>query len=178
MAPNPNLNSGPDRASSRWRERLPSAAFWLQSAACAVVGWTLWHGGLSNPAAGASDGAATSPTQAANPAAYLYACVKHCAMDWQRSRRRQSRREVAAARPEADSLFAGPLEQDDRRAAITAALRTLPENQREVLVMKIWGGLSFPQIALVLRVSANTAASRYRYALAKLREQLAEESIS
>jgi|HubBroStandDraft_4_1064222.scaffolds.fasta_scaffold14542_2 murein DD-endopeptidase MepM/ murein hydrolase activator NlpD len=69
MAPNPNLNSGPDRASSRWRERLPSAAFWLQSAACAVVGWTLWHGGLSNPAAGASDGAATSPTQAANPAA-------------------------------------------------------------------------------------------------------------
>jgi murein DD-endopeptidase MepM/ murein hydrolase activator NlpD len=69
MAPNPNLNSGPDRASSRWRERLPSAAFWLQSAACAVVGWTLWHGGLSNPAAGASDGAATPPTQAANPAA-------------------------------------------------------------------------------------------------------------
>jgi murein DD-endopeptidase MepM/ murein hydrolase activator NlpD len=69
MAPNPNLNSGPDRASSRWRERLPSAAFWLQSAACAVVGWTLWHGGLSTPAAGASDGAATPPTQAANPTA-------------------------------------------------------------------------------------------------------------
>lgn len=69
MAPNPKLNSGPDRASSRWRERLPSAAFWLQSAACAVVGWTLWHGGLSTPAAGASDGAATPPTQAANPTA-------------------------------------------------------------------------------------------------------------
>ena len=50
-------------------------------------------------------------------------------------------------------------------------------DQREVLVMKIWGGLSFPQIAAVLRISANTAASRYRYALAKLREPLAEESI-
>jgi RNA polymerase sigma-70 factor (ECF subfamily) len=119
-----------------------------------------------------------SRQQAANPAAYLYACVKHCALDWQRSRRRQSRRDEAAARPEAESWFAGPLEQEERRAAITAALRTLPENQREVLVMKIWGGLSFPQIAEVLRVSANTAASRYRYALAKLREQLAEESIS
>ena len=33
------------------------------------------------------------------------------------------------------------------------------------------------QIADALRISANTAASRYRYALAKLREQLAEESI-
>ena len=43
--------------------------------------------------------------------------------------------------------------------------------------MKIWGGLSFPQIAAALRISANTAKSRYRYALAKLREQLAEEPI-
>jgi RNA polymerase sigma factor (sigma-70 family) len=85
--------------------------------------------------------------------------------------------EEAAARPEADLLFAGSLEQDERRAAIDAALHKLPENQREVLVMKIWGGLSFPQIAEVLRISANTAASRYRYALAKLREQLAEETI-
>jgi RNA polymerase sigma-70 factor (ECF subfamily) len=59
-----------------------------------------------------------------------------------------------------------------------AALSGLPANQREVLVMKIWGGLSFPQIALVLRISANTAASRYRYAIAKLRSQLAEEPIT
>ncbi len=43
--------------------------------------------------------------------------------------------------------------------------------------MKIWGGLSFPQIAEALRISSNTAASRYRYALARLREQLAEEHI-
>jgi RNA polymerase sigma-70 factor, ECF subfamily len=113
----------------------------------------------------------------AEPAAYLYASVKHCALDWQRGRKRQSKREEAAARPEGEPLFAGPLEQEERRAAIAAALVNLPENQREVLVMKIWGGLSFPQIALALRISANTVASRYRYALAKLREQLAEEPI-
>jgi hypothetical protein len=65
----PNLNSRPDNASSSWRERLPSAAFWLQSAACAVVGWTLWHGGAGTPVATAGDGAATPLTQAANPAA-------------------------------------------------------------------------------------------------------------
>jgi RNA polymerase sigma-70 factor, ECF subfamily len=111
------------------------------------------------------------------PVAYLYASVKHCALDWQRGRKRQAGREEVAARPEAETLFAGPLEEAERRAAIAAALTTLPENQREVLVMKIWGGLSFPQIAEALRISANTAASRYRYALSKLREQLAEEPI-
>jgi len=46
-----------------------------------------------------------------------------------------------------------------------------------VLVMKIWGGLTFPQIAAALESSVNTVASRYRYALARLREQLAEEPI-
>src|SRR6266852_2130213 len=63
-----------------------------------------------------------SRQRATDPAAYLYACVKHCALDWQRSRTRQARREVALARPEADRLFAGPLEQDERRAAIDAAV--------------------------------------------------------
>ena len=111
------------------------------------------------------------------PTAYLYACVRHCALDQQRTVVRQARREQRAARPEAETLFDGPLEQDERRAAVEAALLGLPETQREVLVMKIWGGLSFPQIAAVLDTSANTAASRYRYALAKLREQLVEEPI-
>jgi RNA polymerase sigma factor (sigma-70 family) len=109
------------------------------------------------------------------PAAYLFACVKHCALDWQRSRRRQERREAQAARPEADALFVRGIEQGERQAAIEAALRDLPAEQAEVLVMRIWGGLSFPQIAAALAIPTNTAASRYRYALARLREALAEE---
>ncbi len=115
--------------------------------------------------------------KAVDPAAYLFACVKHCALDRQRSRARRSRREEVAARPEAETLFTGPLEQDERRAAIDTALRTLTDNQREVVVMKIWGGLTFPQIAFALGIPANTVASRYRYALARLRGQLAEESV-
>jgi RNA polymerase sigma-70 factor, ECF subfamily len=114
---------------------------------------------------------------AKDPAAYLYGCVRHRALDWRRGRKRRSRREEAATRPEAQTLFAGPLEHDERRAAIAAALGDLPENQREVLVMKIWGRLSFPQIAQALGISPNTAASRYRYALAKLRELLVEEPV-
>jgi len=113
----------------------------------------------------------------AQPVAYLYASVKCCALDWQRGRNRQIRRDQVAARPEGERWFAGALEQDERRAAIETALAHLPDNQREVLVLKIWGGLSFPQIAVALKIPANSAASRYRYALARLREQLAEESI-
>jgi RNA polymerase sigma-70 factor (ECF subfamily) len=113
----------------------------------------------------------------ADPAAFLFACVRNCALDWQRERSRQTRREEAVARPEEEPLFADSLEHDERQSAIAAALRRLPDNQRDVLVMKIWGGLSFPQIAEALQISANTAASRYRYALDKLRQQLAEEPI-
>ncbi len=118
--------------------------------------------------------------RAVDPTAYLYTCVKRSALEWLRSRRRRAQREEAVARPEVapgESLFVSPLEQDERRAIVEAALRRLPEAQREVLVLKIWGELSFPQIAAALGISANTAASRYRYALAKLREQLAEEPI-
>jgi RNA polymerase sigma-70 factor (ECF subfamily) len=103
-------------------------------------------------------------------------------VDWQRGGRRRDRREeaVASARPEssrAAAMLSGPLEQEERRAAVEAALARLPEPQREVLVLKVWAGLSFPQIAQSLAIPPDTAASRYRYALAKLREQLAEELI-
>jgi RNA polymerase sigma-70 factor (ECF subfamily) len=113
----------------------------------------------------------------ADPVAFLFACVRNCALDWQRERSRQIRRDEAAARGEREALFASSLEQDERRDAIEQALRRLPEEQREVLAMKIWGGLSFPQIAEALGISANTAASRYRYALIRLREELVEESV-
>ena len=49
------------------------------------------------------------------------------------------------------------------------ALLALPAEQREVLALKIDGELTFAQIAQVINVSINTAASRYRYALEKLR---------
>jgi RNA polymerase sigma-70 factor (ECF subfamily) len=121
-----------------------------------------------------------SRDQAADPAAYLYTCTKRCALEWLRGRRRRRRREEAVARPEVatgEPLFATALEQDERRAAVETALRRLPDSQHEVLILRVWGELSFPQIAATLDIPTNTAASRYRYALARLREELAEEPI-
>jgi RNA polymerase sigma-70 factor (ECF subfamily) len=52
------------------------------------------------------------------------------------------------------------------------SLIALPEDQRQVVVLHVWGELTFSEIADVLNVSPNTAASRYRYALAKLRDSM------
>jgi RNA polymerase sigma-70 factor (ECF subfamily) len=49
---------------------------------------------------------------------------------------------------------------------------SLPHDQREVLVLKIWNELTFNEIAGALGISQNTAASRYRYALANLKKSL------
>src|SRR5438045_3924966 len=63
-----------------------------------------------------------SRQRANDPVAFLYTCVRRYALDWQRNRGRRSLREKAAARPEADALFAGPAEQDERREALEGAL--------------------------------------------------------
>jgi RNA polymerase sigma-70 factor, ECF subfamily len=58
------------------------------------------------------------------------------------------------------------------RAEALEALLTLPFKQREVVNLKCFEDLTFEEIARVLKISANTAASRYRYALDKLRVKL------
>jgi len=62
--------------------------------------------------------------------------------------------------------------EDESQRALVAALDLLPRKQREVLVMKIWNELTFAEIASALEISQNTAASRYRYALAALKKNL------
>jgi RNA polymerase sigma-70 factor (ECF subfamily) len=111
-----------------------------------------------------------------SPTSYLYACVRSCALDWHRGQSRRQRRESIVARSEAETFFMPRIEQEERCFAIERALGSLPKDQAEVLVMKIWGGLTFGQIATALDTSVNTIASRYRYALTKMREQLVERS--
>jgi len=110
--------------------------------------------------------------RAADATAYLFACVRTAALDRQRSRIARRQREAAVAR---EPLLAGPPELDDRRHLIETALAQLPLDQRAVVVLKIWSDLTFSQIAAALRISSNTAASRYRYAMARLQTLLAPE---
>lgn len=61
-----------------------------------------------------------------------------------------------------------PLGLDD----LNRALEELPTDQREVVFLKVWNRMTFPAIGELLEISPNTAASRYRYALLKLRRKL------
>ena len=58
------------------------------------------------------------------------------------------------------------------QAALESALAELPPEQREAVHLKAWGGFTFEEIASALGISPNTAASRYRYGLDKLRTRL------
>jgi RNA polymerase sigma-70 factor, ECF subfamily len=57
---------------------------------------------------------------------------------------------------------------------IRQALRALPSRQRDVVFLKVYEQLTFEEIGRVVRASANTVASRYRYALQKLRRALGD----
>jgi RNA polymerase sigma-70 factor (ECF subfamily) len=105
--------------------------------------------------------------------ALLYATVRSIALDFIRRDGRRARREANAASE--SKLSAEPhFEFDDEtQQALSDAVDRLPHEQREVLVMKIWNELTFAEIASVLGISQNTAASRYRYALATLKKNLA-----
>ena len=60
----------------------------------------------------------------------------------------------------------------EEQVAIEQALRVLPAEQREVVHLKIFEGMTFQEIADATGESINTAASRYRYAIEKLRAHL------
>lgn len=66
------------------------------------------------------------------------------------------------------AAFAGPDEPE--AALLLRRAEALPAEQKEAVFLKIFDGLTFREIGSVCGVSANTAASRYRYGIEKLRE--------
>src|SRR5213595_1671954 len=104
--------------------------------------------------------------------ALLYTAVRSIALDFIRRDSRRARREASAI-SETDEFIEPQFEfEDDTQRALAEAIDFLPCEQREVLVMKIWNESTFAEIADALGISQNTAASRYRYALAALRNML------
>ena len=104
-------------------------------------------------------------------AAYLFTALRRAAGRYARRRARTSALPEAAA-----SELPMAADQQDRSSPcherLERALLSLPAEQREVISLKIDGELTFAQIAQVTGVNANTAASRYRYAMEKLRAAL------
>jgi RNA polymerase sigma-70 factor (ECF subfamily) len=100
----------------------------------------------------------------------LFATVRSIALDLLRRDARRARREATASLESEQSVVPQFDFDDEGQRALAAAVDRLPPDQREVLVMKIWNELTFAEIATALGISQNTAASRYRYALANLKK--------
>lgn len=99
--------------------------------------------------------------------AYLFTAARHEAYNMLRRRRRER-----------------PLESDDLETEgktttpgsdIQVLLQQLPAEQREVIALKVYEGMTFSEIASIVKASPNTVASRYRYGIEKLRGWLQEE---
>jgi RNA polymerase sigma-70 factor, ECF subfamily len=103
------------------------------------------------------------------PVPLVFATIRRRAVDLARSRERRVRRELATE-PTAECWFDTSAEDRERNRMIQAAMSQLSGIYREVITLKVWGGLTFAEIAETLNIPANTAASRYRYGLAELRK--------
>jgi RNA polymerase sigma-70 factor (ECF subfamily) len=97
---------------------------------------------------------------------YLYRAMRNAALN---SRRRVSREVELGAE---HSWFVGPQARMEEAMTLQTELSRLPDAQREAVVLHNWGHLTFEEVAEVTGVTLNTAASRYRYGLGKLRERM------
>jgi RNA polymerase sigma-70 factor (ECF subfamily) len=101
--------------------------------------------------------------------AWLYCVVRNQARADARTAGRRRRREQGASSPEA--WFAAADDQLDAREA-ARRLAELPLELREAVIARLWGGLTFEQIAHLAGCSVATAHRRYEAALAQMRERL------
>ena len=113
-------------------------------------------------------------------ATWLYRIAHNCCMDhWRRSSRRGAREKadedaiLAAAGEQSAEPLAAALESEagERLAAV---LRRLPQEQRAAFLLYVEGGLTVPEIGEATGVNPETAKSRLRYAVARLKQALGD----
>jgi RNA polymerase sigma-70 factor (ECF subfamily) len=104
---------------------------------------------------------------------FLIRLAHNAAIDLMRRRgTRERTKENFAAEMVSPFAPAGDPDEKVFRDELAEALAELPEEQRAVVHLKLWGELTFEEIAGALDISPNTAASRYRYGIDKLRDRL------
>ena len=103
----------------------------------------------------------------AKPEHYCVRSYRNRVINYRRSLWRRLTREWESLRWFEKSTGETPAE----RAAMQA-LASLPVDQREVIVLKLWQGCTFEEIGGLLEISPNTAAGRYRYGLQKVKNKI------
>lgn len=109
-----------------------------------------------------------------NLKSYLTSCILNRARDELRKSGREAAEspELIENRSDPGADSGERVEGREARARIRRALRCLPREQREAVVLHLQDGMTFRSIGELQSVSANTAASRYRYGVRKLQHLL------
>jgi len=112
-----------------------------------------------------------TPDHTPPPPSLVYATIRRRAIDLGRSNDRRTRRELRddPARP---AWFESETEMTGMRDLLESGMKDLHDDQREVVILRVWSGLTFEEIGTALDISPNTAASRYRYGIEALRKTL------
>jgi RNA polymerase sigma factor (sigma-70 family) len=114
---------------------------------------------------------ARQPAAPDQAGAWLHRVVRNAALTAGRSSRRRRSREEQAGRARAGPWFSKVDDQLDAREA-ASHLSTLDPECREAIVARLWGGLTFEQIAELQGCGLTTAHRRYTTGLARLLERL------
>jgi len=103
---------------------------------------------------------------------YLATSVVNRVRDHQRRRRRRAGKDAKCC---VSAESAGPDQAvilSEQARLLAAAVAELPDEQREVVLLRLKAGLKFRDIAKLQQISLNTVLSRYRYGLERLRSML------
>lgn len=109
----------------------------------------------------------------ADPAAWLFRTVRNRSLDVGKADRRRRRREAAVG-GSAD-WFVEPRASGLEAAEAVAALQGLPDELREVIVLRLWSELTLEQAAEAVGCSVSTAHRRFEAGIAALRQRLGEQ---
>lgn len=109
---------------------------------------------------------------------FLLTCVANHARNWNKAERRRCR--VGVGSDEGRPTYAdGPIDAvtcNEQLRRLSRAMAELPFEQREVVMMHLQGSMTFSAIAQARQISPNTAKSRYRYGIDRLRYLLNGEA--
>jgi RNA polymerase sigma-70 factor, ECF subfamily len=103
-----------------------------------------------------------------SPVAYLYRATRNASLNLRRDRHCETDLKVT------ESWFMHPNRSQDEVLIVQKVLQELPKEQRETVFLRVWSGMTLQEIAEVTETPLNTVASRYRYALEKLRDHLGQ----
>jgi RNA polymerase sigma-70 factor (ECF subfamily) len=149
----------PQELGRLYREHAPALCLYVRQ----------WPGGDEDIVQDSFVKLAEQSTPPAQVVPWLYRVVRNGALAAGRGEARRRRREDRARTTEA--WFDIPDDQIDGQRA-TELLTELPLEQREVIVARVWGGLTFEEAAWLAGCSLPTAHRRYQAGLAALRERL------